>query len=1202
MMIEATATPCRPPTGQEYLESLRDGREVWIYGQRVPDVTSHPAFRNQARMVARLYAALHDPASQAQLTCATDTGSGGYTHRFFKASRTVEELLAAREAIATWQRIGYGWMGRSPDFVAAFLGMLGPNTDLYAPYQANAQRWYKLAQEGVPYVNHAIANPPVDRRLAPDEADKLYIHVVKETDAGLIVSGAKNITTNAALTNYSFVAGDGGAFVKNKAMAVLFMTPMNAPGVKVICRPSYEMTASVMGSPFDYPLSSRFDENDAIFILDNVLVPWENVLIYGDANKYNNHMQESGMYHRVGLQACTRLAVKLDLIAGLLLQAVEATGVDQFRGVQVNLGEVITWRHLFWSLSDAMVHSVTTLNGAVIPKLEHLMSYRMLMATAYPRIKEITQQLVASGLIYQPSSALDFKTPELRPYLDHYVRGASNGEAGDAVARIKLMRTLWDALSSEFGGRHELYERNHSGNHEAVRLHPLFHAMSNGTVAQLKNFANQCMAEVDLDGWTAPDLINPHDVNFFQPKGQPTVVPQVAWPTHNGVHPPPPPIAVNAPVASVAPAAGPTLTAAERHKILVEWNNTATAYPKDKCIHHLFEAQAERTPDGVAVVMAEDKEKQIPSSSLTYRELNERANQLAKDLQALGVGGTLGAETLVGICVERSLALVVGLLGIFKAGGAYVPLDPHYPPERLAFILQDAAPAVVITQACYQDRFAERTPLVLLDRDPTEVAQPPRVSNGDATERTGPASNNLAYVIYTSGSTGQPKGALLEHGGLINLAHAQIGVFGLQPGHRVLQVASLNFDASIWELVMALCSGATLVLASAAQLLPGAALTETIRTQAITHITLVPSALALLDPAALPTLQTVVVAGEACSAALAARWTAHHRFFNAYGPTETTVCSTIMDCSQWQERGQAPPIGRPLANLQVYILDEQNQPLPSGVAGQLCVSGVGLARGYHNRPTLTAEKFIDNPFEAGRLYKTGDLCRWLPDGTIEFLGRIDQQVKMRGFRIELGEIESVLSQHPAIQQAVVVTRGQATDEKQLVAYLVQAASDQSQTAHAALQPAALRSYLQTKLPDYMLPGAFVRLETMPLTPNGKIDRAALPEPTAVAAPAERPIVLPSTPTEQVIATIWQEVLATKAFGIHDPFIDLGGHSLQATQVVDKMRKIFQVDFPLSRFFAQPTIAGLSELLQEYESAPGRTEKLARLQQRLNQLG
>jgi amino acid adenylation domain-containing protein len=490
--------------------------------------------------------------------------------------------------------------------------------------------------------------------------------------------------------------------------------------------------------------------------------------------------------------------------------------------------------------------------------------------------------------------------------------------------------------------------------------------MSNGTVAQLKNFANQCMAEVDLDGWTAPDLINPHDVNFFQPKGQPTVVPQVAWPTHNGVHPPPPPIAVNAPVASVAPAAGPTLTAAERHKILVEWNNTATAYPKDKCIHHLFEAQAERTPDGVAVVMAEDKEKQIPSSSLTYRELNERANQLAKDLQALGVGGTLGAETLVGICVERSLALVVGLLGIFKAGGAYVPLDPHYPPERLAFILQDAAPAVVITQACYQDRFAERTPLVLLDRDPTEVAQPPRVSNGDATERTGPASNNLAYVIYTSGSTGQPKGALLEHGGLINLAHAQIGVFGLQPGHRVLQVASLNFDASIWELVMALCSGATLVLASAAQLLPGAALTETIRTQAITNITLVPSALALLDPAALPTLQTVVVAGEACSAALAARWTAHHRFFNAYGPTETTVCSTIMDCSQWQERGQAPPIGRPLANLQVYILDEQNQPLPSGVAGQLCVSGVGLARGYHNRPTLTAEKFIDNPLEAGR--------------------------------------------------------------------------------------------------------------------------------------------------------------------------------------------------------------------------------------------
>ena len=508
----------RPPTGHEYLESLRDNREVWIYGERVRDVTSHPAFRNQARMVARLYDALHEEGEQKNrapvLTCVPDIEGCtemDYTHCFFKASRTVEELVAARDAIAAWQRIGYGWMGRSPDFMASLLGMLGPNAELYAPYQENARRWYEIAQRQLPYVNHAIANPPVDRRLPPDEVKDLYIHVVKESDAGLIVSGAKNITTNAALTHYSFVGGDGGSFVKDKQMAVLFLMPMHAPGVKVICRPSYEMTAGVMGSPFDYPLSSRFDENDAIFILDNVLIPWENVLVYGDTNKYNNHMHDAGLYNRVGLQACTRLAVKLDLIAGLLLKAVEATAVDQFRGVRVNLGEVVTWRHLFWSLSDAMCHSVITLNGAVIPKLEHMMSYRMLMAQAYPRVKEIVHQLVASGLIYQPSSTRDFKSPELRPYLDKYVRSSD----GDAVERIKLMKTLWDALGSEFGGRHELYERNHSGNHEAVRLHPLFHGMTSGTVAQMKKLAEQCMAEVDLDGWTAPDLINPDDINYF---------------------------------------------------------------------------------------------------------------------------------------------------------------------------------------------------------------------------------------------------------------------------------------------------------------------------------------------------------------------------------------------------------------------------------------------------------------------------------------------------------------------------------------------------------------------------------------------------------------------------------------------------------------------------------------------------------------
>ena len=505
-------TPSRPMTGDEYLQSLRDDREVWSYGERVKDVTTHPAFRNSARMIARLYDALHQPDAKSVLTCGTDTGSRGYTHRFFKASRSAEEMVAARDAIAAWQRIGYGWMGRGPDFVAALLGMLGPNADYYAPYQENARRWYKRAQEQVLYVNHAIANPPVDRRLPPDEVDDIYVHVVKETDAGLIVSGAKNITTNAALTHYSLLGGDGGTFVKRKTFALVCIVPTSAQGVKLICRPSYEMAAGVMGGPFDYPLSSRFDENDAIFILDNVLVPWENVLIYGDTDKFNDHIQGSGLYHRGGLQACTRLAVKLDLITGLLLKAVQATGVDQFRGVQVDLGEVISWRHLFWSLSDAMARTVVPCNGAVLPKLDHMMAYRLMMTLGYPRVKEITLKLIASGLIYQPSGALDFKVPELRPYLDRYFRSSN----GDAVERIKLMKMLWDATATEFGGRHELYELNHFGSRDAIRLHSLFAGLADKTVDQLKTFADVCMGEYDLDGWTAPDLIDPDDINFFR--------------------------------------------------------------------------------------------------------------------------------------------------------------------------------------------------------------------------------------------------------------------------------------------------------------------------------------------------------------------------------------------------------------------------------------------------------------------------------------------------------------------------------------------------------------------------------------------------------------------------------------------------------------------------------------------------------------
>jgi 4-hydroxyphenylacetate 3-monooxygenase len=463
-------------------------------------------------MVARLYDALHDPKTKDVMLTDTDTGSGGKTHHFFRASRSAEEYVAARDAIAQWQRLVYGWMGRSPDYKAAFLATLGANADFYDPYQENAKRWYKLCQERVLYLNHAIVNPPIDRHLPPDEVADVYVHAVKETDAGIVVSGAKVVATGSAMTHYNFIAHHGLP-IKKKEFALIFMVPMDAPGLKLLCRTSYEMTASVMGTPFDYPLSSRLDENDSILVLDNVLVPWENVFVYGDYDKFNNFFPRSGFVHRFGLQGCTRLAVKLDFIAGLLIKAVGATGVADYRGVQVNVGEVIAWRNMFWGLTDAIARTTMPWNnGAVLPNIHYVMAYRMLMGVAYPRIKEIIQQVVSSGLIYLNSSAVDFKVPEIRQYLDKYVRGSGGMPA---VERVKLMKLLWDAIGTEFGGRHELYERNYAGSHETVRFEPLFVAMADGTVDQMKGFAEQCMAEYDLDGWTAPDLINPDDINVF---------------------------------------------------------------------------------------------------------------------------------------------------------------------------------------------------------------------------------------------------------------------------------------------------------------------------------------------------------------------------------------------------------------------------------------------------------------------------------------------------------------------------------------------------------------------------------------------------------------------------------------------------------------------------------------------------------------
>ena len=510
------STPARPMNGTEYLESIRDGREIWIYGERVKDVTTHPAFRNAARMVARLYDAMHDPKKKDVLTSPTDTGSGGFTHKFYLPSKNADDLVGARDAIAAWARESYGWIGRSPDYKAAFLATLGANADYYAPYQDNARRWYKKVQEEVSFVNHAIVNPPVDRDKPLDEVKDVYMHVEKETDGGLIVSGAKVVATTSSLTHLNFIANNGALPIKTKEFAFVCIVPTDAKGVKLFCRPSYEFAAATVGTPFDYPLSSRMDENDSILVFDKVFVPYENVFAYGDIEKVNNFFPRSGFLPRFMFQGCTRLAVKLDFIAGLLLKAVEATGAKEFRGVQANVGEVLAWRNLFWGLTDAMARTPTPWTpGYVLPNLDYGLAYRVMASIAYPKIKEIIENSLASALIYLPSSALDFQNPEIRPYLDQFVRG-SNGYS--AIDRVKLMKLMWDAIGTEFGGRHELYERNYFGNHESIRFETLLVANVTGASKKYMGFAEQCMAEYDINGWTVPDLINPNDVSAIMGK------------------------------------------------------------------------------------------------------------------------------------------------------------------------------------------------------------------------------------------------------------------------------------------------------------------------------------------------------------------------------------------------------------------------------------------------------------------------------------------------------------------------------------------------------------------------------------------------------------------------------------------------------------------------------------------------------------
>jgi len=503
----------RPFTGAEYLESLRDGREIYIYGERVKDVTKHPAFRNSAASVAQLYDALHDAKTKAALTSPTDTGSGGFTHKFFRAAHSSAEVVAQRDAIAAWARMTYGWMGRSPDYKAALLNTLGANAGFYGQFADNARAWHKRGQEAVLYLNHALINPPIDRDKQVEEVKDVYITIQKETDAGIYVSGAKMVATNSALTHYNFLGQNMGQEINDPSMVVMFIAPMDTPGIKLICRGSYELAAAATGSPWDYPLTSRFDENDAIFVFDNAFIPWENVFIHRDVQRLKDFYPKSGFVNNYTLQGCTRLAVKLDFITGLLLKATRATGVAAFRGVQVHIGEVIGWRNLFWSLTDAMACNPDPwVDGTVLPNARASTVYRLFMTEAYPAVRSIIEKVVASGLIYLPSHARDFKNPDIDKYLKRYVRGSNNI---DYKQRIKLMKLLWDAIGSEFGARHELYEMNYAGSHELVRMFPLHYASGSGALAEMEALADRCMADYDEDGWKSDRYSDGSDVSIL---------------------------------------------------------------------------------------------------------------------------------------------------------------------------------------------------------------------------------------------------------------------------------------------------------------------------------------------------------------------------------------------------------------------------------------------------------------------------------------------------------------------------------------------------------------------------------------------------------------------------------------------------------------------------------------------------------------
>lgn len=605
----------------------------------------------------------------------------------------------------------------------------------------------------------------------------------------------------------------------------------------------------------------------------------------------------------------------------------------------------------------------------------------------------------------------------------------------------------------------------------------------------------------------------------------------------------------------------PLLTEPERQQLLHDWNRTQADHPRDQLLHQLIEAQAEKTPDAVAVI--------YEGAKLSYRELDARANQLAHHLRSLGVQ----PDTLVGLCLERSLEMVVGLLGVLKAGGAYVPIDPAYPAERIAFMITDAQMPVLLTQEKVRDALpANSARIVCLDADwPVITKQPAqRVESKLSPE-------HLAYVIYTSGSTGKPKGVMIPHRAIVNHMYWLQRAYPLGTKDAVFQKTPFSFDASVWEFYAPLMVGGRLVVAKPQGHLDSAYMARTINEHQVTTLQLVPSLLRMLlaEPAFAncKTLKRVFCGGEALTLDLQTEFFAtlpQATLHNLYGPTEAAIDSTSWDCVR-STKSATVPIGRPVDNATAYVVDAGLKLTPVGVPGELLIGGAGLARGYFNRPELTAEKFIANPFGAGRVYRTGDLARWLPDGTIEFLGRVDHQVKLRGFRIELGEIEAALEQLEDVAEAAVVVREVRAGDQRLVGYC---------SAHngSSISVPALREQLRARLPEYMVPAQLVVLDKLPHTPNGKIDRRALPSPEMSVGGMDGEFVAAGTPTEERLAALWSEVLGLPRVSVLANFFELGGHSLLAVKLMARVRREWNRDVPLRLLFEHSTITSLARVL------------------------